>query len=64
VLQDTAFGILQDSWDVSIGEADPTTFSNLEWNAPLHVVTDAMLWIARDQAASSAFTISLIEPLE
>jgi len=65
VLQDGAFGTLQDSWDVSIGEADPTTFSNLEWNAPLHVVTDVMLWIhARDHAASSSFTVSLIEPLE
>ncbi len=65
VLQDSTFGTLQDSWDVSVGEADPTTFSNLEWNAPLHVVTDTMLWLhARDQAASSAFTISLIEPLD
>ncbi len=65
VLQDTSFVALQDSWDVSFGEPEMHTFSNLEWNAPLHVVTEAMLWLhARDQATSSAFTISLIEPLE
>jgi hypothetical protein len=65
VLQDMSFVALQDSWDVSIGEPDPHTFSNLEWNAPLHSVTDAMLWLhARDQAASSSFKISLFEPYE
>lgn len=65
VLQDTSFVALQDSWDVSVSEADQRTFSNLEWIAPLHVVTDGMLWIhARDQAASSSFTVSLIEPYE
>lgn len=62
MLQDTSFVALQDSWDVSIGES---TFSNLEWIAPLHVVTDGILWIhARDQAATSSFTVSLIEPYE
>jgi hypothetical protein len=62
VLQDSSFVALQDSWDVSLGES---TFSNLEWIAPLHVVTDGMLWVhARDQAATSSFTVSLIEPYE
>ncbi len=65
ILQDSTFVALQDSWDVSVGQAETRTFANLEWNAPLHAVTETMLWLrARDQVASSAFTISLIEPLE
>lgn len=69
VLQDASYSVLQDSWDVTLDDADPHTFANLEWNAPLHNVTDAMLWIhARDQASPASPTtmisVALFEPLE
>jgi hypothetical protein len=67
VLQDPTFSALQDSWEVTYGDADPHTFANLEWNAPLHAVTDAMLWIhARDQATSptTMISVALFEPFE
>ncbi|MEO8846853.1 MAG: hypothetical protein ABI591_24170 [Kofleriaceae bacterium] len=64
-LQDDDFAILQDSWDVTVDTSQPQTFANLEWNAPLHVQTDAMLWIhARGQAASTMVSVALFEPLE
>ncbi|MEO6776705.1 MAG: hypothetical protein ABI467_27435 [Kofleriaceae bacterium] len=65
VLEDLDGTVLQDSWDVSIGNTDPQTFANLEWNAPLHVVTDAQLWLhARDQSTKTTISVSLFEPLE
>ena len=65
VLQDDGFATLQDGWDVTFDSTQPQTFANLEWNAPLHVVTDAMLWVhARDQSASTMISLSLFEPLE
>jgi hypothetical protein len=64
-LQDDNFALLQDSWDVTVGNSQPRTFANLEWNAPLHVQTDAMLWIhARGQASSTMVAVALFEPLE
>jgi hypothetical protein len=65
VLQDDNFAVLQDSWDVTVDTSQPRTFANLEWNAPLHVQTDAMLWIhARGQASSTMVSVALFEPLE
>ena len=65
VLQDDNFATLQDSWDVTVDSSQPHTFANLEWNAPLHVQTDAMLWIhTRGQASSTMVSIALFEPLE
>jgi len=65
VLQDDGFATLQDGWDVTYDSSQPHTFANLEWNAPLHVVTDTMLWVhARDQVASTMVSLSLFEPLE
>jgi hypothetical protein len=69
VLEDASYSVLQDSWDVTFDDVDPHTFANLEWNAPLHAVTDAMLWIhARDQATPAApptmISVALFEPLE
>ena len=65
VLQDDSFATLQDSWDVTVDSSQPHTFANLEWNAPLHVQTDAMLWIrTRGQASSTMVSVALFEPLE
>ncbi|HEY0252768.1 MAG TPA: hypothetical protein VGC41_14635 [Kofleriaceae bacterium] len=68
-LQDEVFTTLQDSWDVTVdSEVDteaPRTFANLEWNAPLQVETDAMLWIrARAGAKQTVVSVSFEEPLE
>ena len=65
VLEDDNFVTLQEGWDVTFDSTSPTTFANLEWNAPLHIETDAMLWIhARGQAASTMVNVALFEPLE
>jgi hypothetical protein len=65
VLEDSDGTVLQDSWDVSVGNSDTRTFANLEWNAPLHVVTETQLWLhAREQTAPTTISLSLFEPLE
>jgi len=65
VLEDMDGAVLQDSWDVSYDNAQPQTFANLEWNAPLHVVTDTQLWLhAHEQTGSTMVALSLFEPLE
>ena len=65
VLQDTSFATLQDGWDVTVGQTSPATFENLEWNAPLHVVTDAVLWVrASNEARTTSISVALFEPLE
>jgi hypothetical protein len=65
VLQDGSFATLQDGWDVTVDDSPPRTFSNLEWNAPLHETTDAVLWI-RSHGATTTTTLnlSLFEPFE
>ena len=44
---------------------DDRTFSNLEWNAPLHEMTDAVLWI-RSHGLTTTTTVylTLFEPFE
>ena len=65
MLEDTDGTVLQDSWDVSVGNSDTRTFANLEWNAPLHVVTETQLWLhAREQTATTTISVSLFEPFE
>ena len=65
VLEDMDGTVLQDSWDVSYDNANPQTFANLEWNAPLQVVTETQLWVhAREQAATTTVSLSLFEPFE
>jgi hypothetical protein len=65
VLEDSDGAVLQDSWDVSVGNSDTRTFANLEWNAPLHVVTETQLWLhAREQTANTTVSLSLFEPFE
>ena len=64
-LLDTRRATLQDGWDVTVGAADPQTFANLEWNAPLHVVTDAVLWVRAPNApTTTTISVALFEPLE
>lgn len=62
-LQDPDRLMLQDSWDVSIGTQ---THMTLEWNAPLHEVTEAVLWVRAANASAVATTIqlALFEPLD
>ena len=68
VLQDTSFLTLQDGWDVTVDDNAPRTFANLEWNAPLHEMTDAVLWIRASAPATGTATttlsLSLFEPFE
>ena len=65
VLEDAGFATLQDGWDVTVGETAPATFENLEWNAPLHVVTDTVLWVhATGEARTTSISVALFEPLE
>jgi hypothetical protein len=65
VLQDASFATLQDGWDVTVGETAPATFENLEWNAPLHAVTDTVLWVhATGDARTTSISVALFEPFE
>jgi len=65
VLEDAAFATLQDGWDVTFGNTAPLTFENLEWNAPLHVMTDAVLWVrAPSGAGTTTIDVALFEPFE
>ncbi len=66
-LEDASFATLQDGWDVTYGSAPPTTFENLEWNAPLHQMTDGVLWIRAQGTSGPATTLVdlyLFEPFE
>jgi hypothetical protein len=65
VLQDSSGTTLQDGWDVTVSNMAPMTMMNLEWNAPAHEVTDAILWIhTQAQQATMTVNVSLLEPLE
>jgi hypothetical protein len=67
VLEDASFATLQDGWDVTVGETSPATFENLEWNAPLHVVTDTVLWVHATYATdtrTTSISVALFEPLD
>jgi hypothetical protein len=65
VLEDMDGTVLQDSWDVSYDNTSPQVFANLEWNAPLQVVTETQLWVhAREQTTNTTVSISLFEPFE
>ena len=64
-LEDLTYTALQDGWDVTVDDNPPRTMTNLEWDAPLHQVTDAVLWVrAQDTTTSTPISLSLFEPLE
>ncbi len=64
-LEDPTYAPLQDGWDVTVDGTPPHTMTNLEWDAPLHQMTDAMLWVrAQGASASTQVALSLFEPLE
>jgi len=65
-LQDPDRLTLQDSWDVTVGNAPPETHMTLEWDAPLHEMTEAVLWVRAGNASAvaSSIQVALFEPLE
>lgn len=64
-LHDMQGATLREGWDVTVGQTDPKTFENLEWDAPLGQITDAVVWVrARDASATSTFGFALFEPFE
>ena len=65
VLEDASYATLQDGWDVIVDDTPPRSFANLEWNAPLHQTTDAILWIrAAVATTATSVNVSLFEPFE
>jgi hypothetical protein len=63
-LEDASFARLVDGWDVTFGSAPPVTFENLEWNAPLHATTDAVLWVRAPSGGTTTVEVALFEPFE
>jgi hypothetical protein len=69
VLQDPDRITLQDGWDVTPEDADdeaaPRTYANLEWNAPAHELTEAVLWLRAPQySVPATLQLSLFEPAQ
>jgi hypothetical protein len=66
VLQDTERGTLQDGWDVTPEDDDAVrTYANLEWNAPVRELTEAVLWLRAPQPPVAAtLQLALFEPGE
>ncbi|HEX4453329.1 MAG TPA: hypothetical protein VH143_20800 [Kofleriaceae bacterium] len=67
VLQDPDRGMLQDGWDVTpeISDAsdDDHTYANVEWNAPGHELTEAILWLRAPQhPIATTLQLSLVSP--
>lgn len=64
-LEDTAYGAILDGWDVTVGNTDPHTFLNVEWNPPAGQTTNVILWV-RSVAGTTPTTINLalFDPLE
>lgn len=60
-LEDASFMTIRDSWDVTVGQTDPHTMMNLEWDPPAPVV-DVILWV--HGPGSTTLALSLIDPLD
>jgi hypothetical protein len=60
-LEDASFVRIVDSWQVTVGQTDPHTMMNLEWDPPAPVV-DVILWV--HGPGSTTLALSLIDPLE
>jgi hypothetical protein len=66
VLQDPDRVTLQDGWDVTPDDEEaPRTYANLEWNAPAHELTEAVLWVRAPQyPVVATLQLSLFEPVQ
>jgi hypothetical protein len=54
-----------DGWDLTVGDAPPQTFLNLEWGPPAGQVIDVVLWFrATGAPASTTINLDLFDPLE
>ena len=60
-LEDSGGTPILDSWDVTVGQTDPTTFMNLEWSPPI-ATTDVILWVRGN--GNATISLSLIDPIE
>ena len=72
MLQDPDRGTLQDGWDVtpetndaSDASDDDHTYANVEWNAPAHELTEAVLWLrASHHPIATTLQLSMVSPGE
>jgi len=54
-----------DAWDVTVGDAPPQTFLNLEWGPPGGATTDVIVWFhAAATPATTTINLDLFDPLE
>jgi hypothetical protein len=62
VLQDPDRVTLQDGWDVS-DDSDEHVSANVEWNAPAHELTEAILWLRAPQhPVATTLQLSMVSP--
>jgi hypothetical protein len=65
VLQDPDRGTLQDGWDVEPDSDDDHSYANVEWNAPAHELTEAILWLRAPQhPIATTLQLSMVSPEE
>jgi hypothetical protein len=64
VLQDPDRSMLQDGWDVTPDASDDDhTYANVEWNAPAHELTEAILWLRAPQhPIATTLQLSMVSP--
>ncbi len=56
---------LVDGWDVTVGQTDPQSATNVEWDAPAGVVTDVTLRISDTTGPNSTkLQLALVDPLD
>ena len=60
-LEDASFAPIRESWAVSVGQTDPHTMMDLEWDPPMPVV-DVILWV--HGPGSTTLALSLIDPFD
>lgn len=58
--------IMEEGWDVTVGQSAPKTFANLEYTLPVGQVTIAKLFVRslRSSPVSNRLQISFFEPFE
>ena len=64
-LQRTDHTTILEGWDVSVGEMQPKTFLNVEWDPPVGQTTDVIVWVRASAApAAASISLDLFDPLE